>query len=65
LDWENQGQFFAAAAEAMRRILIERARKNRVRREAGLSVREELEEACLASAESSEELLEVMKPYLN
>lgn len=26
-EWENRGQFLAAAAEAMRRILIERARK--------------------------------------
>src|SRR3954468_16001505 len=32
-NWDNQGHFFAAAAEAMRRILIERARaKNRLRR---------------------------------
>lgn len=30
--WDNRGHFFAAAAEAMRRILIERARK-RVRRQ--------------------------------
>ena len=31
--WDNRGHFFAAAAEAMRRILIERARaKNRLRR---------------------------------
>ena len=30
--WESRGHFFAAAAEAMRRILIERARK-KVRRE--------------------------------
>ena len=31
--WENRGHFFAAAAEAMRRILIERARaKSRLRR---------------------------------
>ena len=27
--WDNRGHFFAAAAEAMRRILIERARRNR------------------------------------
>jgi len=34
--WDNQGHFFAAAAEAMRRILIERARaKSRLRRGAG------------------------------
>src|SRR4051812_9938175 len=27
-DWDNPGHFFAAAAEAMRRILIERARRS-------------------------------------
>jgi RNA polymerase sigma factor (TIGR02999 family) len=27
--WENRGHFFAAAAEAMRRILVERARRRR------------------------------------
>jgi RNA polymerase sigma factor (TIGR02999 family) len=32
-NWDSRGHFFAAAAEAMRRILIERARaKNRLRR---------------------------------
>jgi len=32
-NWDSQGHFFAAAAEAMRRILIERARaKSRLRR---------------------------------
>lgn len=35
--WENRGHFFAAAAEAMRRILVERARRrNRVKHGAGL-----------------------------
>ena len=34
--WDNRGHFFAAAAEAMRRILIDRARaKSRLRRGAG------------------------------
>jgi RNA polymerase sigma factor (TIGR02999 family) len=28
-NWESRGHFFAAAAEAMRRILVERARANR------------------------------------
>lgn len=36
-DWNNRGHFFAAAAEAMRRILIDRARKrNRLRHGAGM-----------------------------
>lgn len=35
--WENRGHFFAAAAEAMRRILVERARsRNRLKRGSGL-----------------------------
>jgi RNA polymerase sigma factor (TIGR02999 family) len=35
--WDNRGHFFAAAAEAMRRILVESARrKGRVKRGAGL-----------------------------
>jgi RNA polymerase sigma factor (TIGR02999 family) len=34
--WDNRGHFFAAAAEAMRRILVERARrKNRIKHGAG------------------------------
>ena len=34
--WENRGHFFAAAAEAMRRILVERARKKGVESVAGI-----------------------------
>src|SRR6266851_7756022 len=34
--WNSRGHFFAAAAEAMRRILVEKARsKNRIRRGGG------------------------------
>ena len=33
--WDNRGHFFAAAAEAMRRILVERARKYRGRKHGG------------------------------
>jgi RNA polymerase sigma factor (TIGR02999 family) len=33
--WDNRGHFFAAAAEAMRRILIERARRLRRQRHGG------------------------------
>jgi RNA polymerase sigma factor (TIGR02999 family) len=39
--WENRGHFFAAAAEAMRRILVENARrKKRLRHGGGLQRRE-------------------------
>lgn len=33
--WDNRGHFFAAAAEAMRRILVERARRKRRLRHGG------------------------------
>jgi RNA polymerase sigma factor (TIGR02999 family) len=33
--WEHRGHFFAAAAEAMRRILVERARRKRSRKHGG------------------------------
>jgi len=37
--WQNRGHFFAAAAEAMRRILIERARrKSRLKRGSGAAM---------------------------
>jgi RNA polymerase sigma factor (TIGR02999 family) len=46
--WDGRGHFFAAAAEAMRRILVERARaKGRVRR-GGQWRRVDLEELALA-----------------
>lgn len=35
IKWDNQGHFFAAAAEAMRRILIEVARKKKAVRHGG------------------------------
>jgi RNA polymerase sigma factor (TIGR02999 family) len=56
-EWDNRGHFFAAAAEAMRRILVERARqKARVKHGGGL-VRRGLDEDCLAIEEHFEELL--------
>jgi RNA polymerase sigma factor (TIGR02999 family) len=41
--WESRGHFFAAAAEAMRRILVERARRQRRLRHGGERQRETLE----------------------
>src|SRR5207248_2752205 len=40
--WNSRGHFFAAAAEAMRRILIERARRKRSQRQGGARPRCEL-----------------------
>jgi RNA polymerase sigma factor (TIGR02999 family) len=41
--WENRGHFFAAAAEAMRRILIENARRKARLKHGGGQIRVELE----------------------
>jgi len=47
-NWQNRGHFFAAAAEAMRRILVENARRKHSRKQGGAQRRVELEEADLA-----------------
>src|SRR6266513_500928 len=55
--WNSRGHFFAAAAEAMRRFLVEQARrKQRVRHGAG-RVRIELDEACSLVQPRSDDLL--------
>jgi RNA polymerase sigma factor (TIGR02999 family) len=57
--WRGRGHFFGAAAEAMRRILVERARhKNRIRH-GGEYSRVDLDSACLVSAAPSLDLLAV------
>jgi RNA polymerase sigma factor (TIGR02999 family) len=55
----NRAHFFAAAAEAMRRILIDRARRRRVLEKCGYAERQDLEEADLAAPAPDEELLAV------
>lgn len=42
-DWANRAQFFSAAAEAMRRILIDRARHRKARRHGGGHIRIDLD----------------------
>jgi RNA polymerase sigma factor (TIGR02999 family) len=46
--WDNRGHFFAAAAEAMRRILVEQARRKRSQRQGGGRVSLELNDAAVA-----------------
>src|SRR5262245_25349963 len=41
--WDNRGHFFAACAEAMRRILVENARRKQTQKHGGGLVRQELE----------------------
>jgi RNA polymerase sigma factor (TIGR02999 family) len=55
--WNSRGHFFAAAAEAMRRILVESARrKSRLKHGRGHS-RVDLDPGCLVSAAPSLDLL--------
>jgi RNA polymerase sigma factor (TIGR02999 family) len=55
--WQSRAHFFGAAGEAMRRILIDRARKRQVRAASGLAAPEELHESQLALQVPDAELL--------
>jgi len=55
--WENRAHFFAAAAEAMRRILIDRARRKSAERHGGAGVRIDLENLDLAAAPEDAQIL--------
>jgi RNA polymerase sigma factor (TIGR02999 family) len=55
--WNSRGHFFAAAAEAMRRILVERARRKKRLKHGGDRERVEIELASLPTHMSSDELL--------
>jgi RNA polymerase sigma factor (TIGR02999 family) len=55
--WENRGHFFAAAAEAMRRILVENARRKKTAKRGGDRHRLELTEADPAPAGPADDLL--------
>ena len=57
--WQSRWQFFSAAAEAMRRILIERARSKRAIRHGGALVRVDLEGVEIAAPVEENKLLEV------
>jgi RNA polymerase sigma factor (TIGR02999 family) len=57
--WSNRGHFFAAAAEAMRRILIDRARDKRRAKRGGERCKLNIESICIALNTPAEELLEL------
>jgi RNA polymerase sigma factor (TIGR02999 family) len=58
-DWQNRKQFFTAAAEAMRRILIDSARRKRAQRHGGGQARTELPEEGIAAPTDDDRLLAV------
>jgi RNA polymerase sigma factor (TIGR02999 family) len=55
--WESRGHFFAAAAEAMRRILVDKARRKRSEKHGGRLARQELDDVDIAAPVPSEDLL--------
>ena len=55
--WDNRGHFFAAAAEAMRRILIDNARRKQTLRHGGGHQRVNLDALELAASMDDEQLL--------
>jgi RNA polymerase sigma factor (TIGR02999 family) len=57
--WDSRGHFFAAAAEAMRRILVDRARQRRSQRQGGAAKRHSLASLDPAIPAPDEELLAV------
>jgi RNA polymerase sigma factor (TIGR02999 family) len=57
--WDSRGHFFAAAAEAMRRILIENARRKVRKKHGGDVQRVELDESDLATTLPDERLLTI------
>jgi RNA polymerase sigma factor (TIGR02999 family) len=57
--WNGRGHFFAAAAEAMRRILVDQARRKLARRRGGDLQRQPIEDQEIAAPEPSVDLLAI------
>jgi RNA polymerase sigma factor (TIGR02999 family) len=55
--WDSRGHFFSAAAEAMRRILVDTARRKKNNRNGGDLIRREFDASVLAAPEASDDLL--------
>lgn len=59
IEWEGRAHFFAAAAEAMRRILINNARRKRALRHGGGQQRVDIDALEVATASKDDEMLAV------
>ena len=57
--WQNRAQFFAVASQAMRRILVDYARKQQKIRRGGKQQKVTLDEAVLVSADHTDVLIAV------
>src|SRR5262245_53450047 len=58
-NWDGRGHFFAAAAEAMRRILVEQARRKKTLKRGGDHQRVDLNEIAAPPEIASEDILAV------
>ena len=58
-NWNGRGHFFAAAAEAMRRILVEAARRKERVRHGGGQRRVDLDDGCLVTSAPRDDLLAI------
>lgn len=59
VDWQARGQFFAIAAQMMRRILVDAARSRGSRRRGGIPARVNLDESAVLSPEPDQFIVEV------
>jgi RNA polymerase sigma factor (TIGR02999 family) len=57
--WKSRGHFFAAAAEAMRRILVDHARRKQCQKRDGDRARLDLDQLAAAASERPDEVLDI------
>jgi RNA polymerase sigma factor (TIGR02999 family) len=57
--WNSRGHFFAAAAEAMRRILVDNARRKHSKKRGGERVRLDLDQVPAATSDRADEVLDI------
>jgi RNA polymerase sigma factor (TIGR02999 family) len=57
--WNSRGHFFAAAAEAMRRILVDNARRKQSQKRGGDRVRLDLDQLAAATSERRDDVLDI------
>jgi RNA polymerase sigma factor (TIGR02999 family) len=57
--WNSRGHFFAAAAEAMRRILVDNARRKQSKKRGGERIRLDLDRLTAASSQRLDDVLDI------
>jgi RNA polymerase sigma factor (TIGR02999 family) len=58
-DWNSRGHFFAAAAEAMRRILVDNARRKQSQKRGGDRARLDLDQLAAATSDHLDDVLDI------